>query len=277
MMRRSQTVFHITHWKAGSQWVAEILKYSAPERFVPWRIVNPRAMRGYGMPSFYVKPLKRGSIYGTVYLTRDRFNEVVSGLFWRSQDWTFFYPHRMFSNWWNYGIRKSPYRSFVVIRDLRDTLVSLYFSTRKSHQIVVDRLARIRQKLENSSEEDGLIYLLNEVLPASARIQASWIDAPEVLLLRYEDILGNEYIFFEQLADYCQIKISRERLHDIVHPNIFETATGRKRGDEDVNAHLRKGIAGDWHNYFTERVKEEFKRQFGKLLIDTGYEKDLTW
>ena len=30
----SPTVFHITHWKAGSQWVAEILKYSDIERFV---------------------------------------------------------------------------------------------------------------------------------------------------------------------------------------------------------------------------------------------------
>ena len=277
MMNKPQTVFHITHWKAGSQWVAEILKQSAPERFVPWRIANPKAMRGYGMPSFYVEPVSRGKIYGTVYLTCERFQKVVSGLFWRSQDWTFFYPRRLLGNWWNFGIRKNPFRCFVVIRDLRDTLISLYFSTKKSHELIVDRLSRIRHRLDDLNEEDGLIYLMDKVLIESAAIQASWIHVEDILLLRYEDILGNEHTFFEQLIEYCQIDISRERLHDIVYYNVFEAVTGRKRGEQDVNAHLRKGIAGDWRNYFTVRVKKEFKKQYGKLLIDTGYEKDLNW
>jgi lipopolysaccharide transport system ATP-binding protein len=277
MMRRSQTVFHITHWKAGSQWVAEILKYSAPERFVPWEVAKPRAMQVYGTPSFYVKPLKRGSIYGTVYLTRDRFNEVVSGLFWRTREGTFIYPRRIFNNWMNYRIMRSPCRCFAVIRDLRDTLVSLYFSIKNSHRIANDRLARIRHRLDGLSQEGGLLYLLDEELPSSAAIQSSWIGAPGVLLLRYEDILGNELDFFENLIEYCEINVSRERLHDIVGYNIFEVAAGRKRGEEDVNAHLRKGIAGDWHNHFTERLKIEFKRQYGKLLVETSYEKDLNW
>jgi Sulfotransferase domain len=278
MISRLPTIFHITHPKAGSQWVAEILKHSAPERFVPWRIVDPHAILGYGLPRFYVEPFVRGNIYGTIYLTREEFQKTVSGLFWRAKDGTFCYPRRVFGNWWNYRIRRSPYRSFVVIRDLRDTLISLYFSTKQSHELIVDRLTQIRHFLTNSSEEDGLIYLLSEqICQHSARIQASWLGAPDVLLLRYESILSNEYTFFEQLTEYCQIDVSRERLQDTVRSNIFAVATGRKRGDEDVNAHLRKGIVGDWRNHFTERVKTQFKRQYGKLLIDTGYEKDLSW
>lgn len=271
------TIFHITHWKAGSQWVAEILKRSAPQRFVPWKIADPHAMQGYGRPSFYIEPLVPGSIYGTVYLTREEFRKIVFGLFWRAKDGSFFYPRRVLGNWWNYRIRHSPCRSFVVIRDLRDTLISLYFSAKHSHQLIVDRLTQIRNVLTSSSEEDGLIFLLNEVLPDFAKIQASWIGVHDVLLLRYENILGNEYTFFEQLAEYCQIDVSRERLQTVVRNSIFEAATGRARGDEDVNAHLRKGIAGDWRNYFTVKVKTKFKKQYGKLLIDTGYEKDLDW
>src|ERR1700752_104725 len=277
MMSKLPTVFHITHWKAGSQWVAEILKQSAPERFVPWKITDSHTIQDYRMPSFYVEHLKRGKIYGTVYLTQNRFNQVVNGLFWRGDDRTFFYPHRMFSNWWNYGIRKNACRSFVVIRDLRDTLISLYFSTKYSHKITNNRLARIRQRLEGLNEEDGLIYLFEEELPTSAAIQISWIGVPDVLLMRSEHILEHEYAFFEQLIEYCQIDVSRERLHNIVHYNIFEAVTGRRRGEQDVNAHLRKGIAGDWRNYFTDRVKTEFKKQYGKLLIDAGYEKNLDW
>lgn len=274
MTNRPSTVFHITHWKAGSQWVAEILKQSAPERFVGWEIADPHANGGLGIPNFYAKPLVPGKIYGTVYLNSKRFQNVVFGFIGRSREGS---PFRAIINWLNFSLRRSPIRSFVVIRDLRDTLISLYFSTKYSHQIVVDRLARIRHMLDSLSEENGLIYLLDEVLPESVAIQTSWIDAPDVLVLRYENILDNEYAFFERLVDYCQINVSRERLQDIVRYNVFESAAGRKRGVEDINAHLRKGIAGDWHNYFTERVKTEFKKQYGQLLIDTGYEKDTNW
>ena len=32
------TVFHLTHPKAGSQWIREMLKYAAPNRFVGQRV-----------------------------------------------------------------------------------------------------------------------------------------------------------------------------------------------------------------------------------------------
>lgn len=278
MANTCPTIFHITHWKAGSQWVAEILKHSAPERFVPWQLIDdPSALGGAGMPIFYVKPISPGKLYGTVYLRRNRFYEILNGRYWKEGQWSLFYPRRIINNWWNYRIRHSPVRLFVINRDLRDTLVSLYFSTKKSHKVIVDQLSNIRKTLDGLDEEDGLLYIMRDVLPGSARIQKSWINAPEVLPLKYEDILDNEYEFFEELIDYCEINISREKLHNIVRYNIFEVATGRKRGQEDANAHLRKGIAGDWRNYFTEKIKKEFKKKYGQLLIDTGYEKNMEW
>jgi len=33
-MKKQPTIFHITYHKAGSQWVAEILKHCAPERLL---------------------------------------------------------------------------------------------------------------------------------------------------------------------------------------------------------------------------------------------------
>jgi hypothetical protein len=37
------------------------------------------------------------------------------------------------------------------------------------------------------------------------------------------------------------------------------------------NAHQRKAIAGDWRNYFSERVKQAFKARYGDLLVASGY------
>jgi lipopolysaccharide transport system ATP-binding protein len=52
---------------------------------------------------------------------------------------------------------------------------------------------------------------------------------------------------------------------------------GRSKGTEDPVSHYRKGIAGDWRNYFTPRVADAFKKRFGDILIAAGYEKDLNW
>ena len=59
---------------------------------------------------------------------------------------------------------------------------------------------------------------------------------------------------------------------------IASKCTGRKPGNEDIQAHERKGIAGDWRNYFTDRVSTELGRVcYGSLLVATGYEKGFAW
>jgi hypothetical protein len=63
-----------------------------------------------------------------------------------------------------------------------------------------------------------------------------------------------------------------------VSKNRFERLThGRERGQENVKSHERKGIAGDWRNYFDDQVKDVFKARYGDLLIATGYERDSEW
>lgn len=38
------------------------------------------------------------------------------------------------------------------------------------------------------------------------------------------------------------------------------------RGDENLSAHERKGISGDWVNHFTSKVRDKFNRLYGDLL-----------
>lgn len=79
------------------------------------------------------------------------------------------------------------------------------------------------------------------------------------------------------LADECELTIDHARPSEIVLANRFEQLTGRCRGTEDRLAHERKGIAGDWHGHLQGRVKTEFKRRYGELLVATGYEQDVSW
>src|SRR6476620_11750349 len=111
------SIFHVTHWKAGSQWLYRILKELAPER-----TVTPLL----GRKHFLEEPLRAGFVYPTVYVTREQFHSV------RLPD---------------------DHRRFLVIRDLRDTLVSGYYSIRYSHPMQDARMVKWRAHLEAASVE----------------------------------------------------------------------------------------------------------------------------
>lgn len=99
-----------------------------------------------------------------------------------------------------------------------------------------------------------------------------------VYMLRYEDLLKDtEGVMMNMLTDFFNIEVDEKRLKQIVHKFSFENQTKRKNGVEDPNSFLRKGIVGDWKNYFNEDAKRIFKEHAGNELIRLGYEKDLNW
>lgn len=235
------TVFHVTHHKAGSQWIHRIFQTLAYERVVLPEVLNNQ---------FLNQPVKRGAIYPTLYVTREQFESVS---------------------------RPRHSRHFVVIRDLRDTLISLYFSLKNSHKLLTDLMRTRRTALNELNQEDGLLYLIDCGLTPMAQVQWSWVTA-RVERIRYEDLLvRDEAILAGLLLDYCRLKVNPGRLREVIRSHRFEAQAGRKPGDEDALAHERKGIAGDWRNYFTDRVATEFKRCYGSLLVATGYEQGFSW
>jgi lipopolysaccharide transport system ATP-binding protein len=147
-----------------------------------------------------------------------------------------------------------------------------------SHRILVPGQDQRRALLNSLSIEEGLLHALDVGLPGSARIQQSWLEAGEELL-HYEDLLlRDEEILVPLLTRKCSLGVSAETVRKAIASCRFEKLTGgRSRGEEDVTSHERKGVAGDWRNHFTERVKREFKARYGDLLIATGYEKDHAW
>ena len=215
------TVFHVTHWKAGSQWINKILQQITQDRIVLPQLDEKQ---------FLDQELISGAVYPTVYVTKEQFQSVVL-------------PEN--------------YRKFIIIRDLRDTLISGYYSIRYSHAVIDESLARWRERLE---------------VMTTARIQESWLKAGEVCI-RYEDLLSQDSEILERvLIDHCELPVTSERLGEIVLANRFENLTGgRKPGEESLLAHERKGIAGDWLNHFTPKLSDEFNKRFGDLVVAGGY------
>lgn len=236
------TVFHVTHWKAGSQWIYRILQKCFPDRIVS-PAVGEAQVRHY--------PIRRGGVYPTVYLANDEYAKL-----------------RL----------PEDSKRFVIIRDLRDTLVSAYFSFKISHPVLDDSFAVLRSRLVELDTDGGLLLLMDEFLPHCARIQLSWLESGEPIL-RYEDLLQRDVELLEDtLIRTCGLPLDPASLKRHVEDARFTSLTnGRAPGVEDLAAHERKGVAGDWPNHFSDRVKEAFKARFGGLLALSGYERDLSW
>jgi lipopolysaccharide transport system ATP-binding protein len=235
-------VFHVTHHKAGSQWVNRILHALAFDRLVLPEVESTH---------FTAKPIVPGGIYPTVYVTREQFESV-----------------KLPDNW----------KRFVVIRDLRDTLVSAYFSFKHSHALVHDRAQSQRDFYHSMSVEDGLLHMAENRMAAVAQVQWSWYAAGEELI-KYEDLLTRDEEILERvLLRECQLGVAPGRLREVIRANRFEARTqGRTRGIEDLGSHERKGVAGDWKNHFTDKIAKAVKERFGSLLVATGYEKGFNW
>ena len=236
-------IFHITHCRAGSQWIRNILAACEPNRIVPPdQVTEPSLRRG----------IKAGRIYAAAYLTREEFLRLP---------------------------RPTNSRHFLVLRDLRDTLVSGYFSVKVSHALHSQEMLRQRAVLnEIGSEEEGLLYMMDHWLPPVAKIQRSWLESGEPFI-RYTDLICRDTEILERvLIGQCGLPTPPQRLRQAIDNYRFEKVTnGRQLGHEDVTSHARKGTPGDWLSHFSPRLKHVFKVRYGGLLIAAGYEKDASW
>jgi hypothetical protein len=146
---------------------------------------------------------------------------------------------------------------------------------------------------------------------APYRCMAEWdYNRTDVLEMRYEDLITNAYDAFLNAFDFLQLLapdelggaslarhlrsiLTRRFLRPLrpalpqlpswnilaaVYDNRYAKKTaGRARGTEDRQSHYRKGVAGDWRNYFQEQHRQRFNELYGDILIRLGYESSSSW
>ncbi|SFR36411.1 Sulfotransferase domain-containing protein [Robiginitalea myxolifaciens] len=194
-------------------------------------------------------------------------------------------------------------RIVYLVRDGRDVMVSLYF-----HQLIWNEKNKLNPKdviyhrkqtgfkdfedvkgnmldfihytfTEQPSKLQHFTYMGNW-----ATYNRSWIAQREqsdenIYLVRYEDLLldafGTMKDMFEGFFDIEAV--DEEKLRQTVQKFSFENQAKRKKGQEDKNSFLRKGISGDWKNYFGPAEREAYNHYAGDVLQALGYEQDESW
>ena len=163
----------------------------------------------------------------------------------------------------------------VLFRDLRDVAISNYFYVRQTPwHLEYDVYA-------DCDLESGLEAFAERTLGPYADWVRSWHDnhQPESgLIVRYEEMLDDSHAVLRSIVDHFKLDADDALVNQIVEANQFKRlAAGRESGEQSESSFFRKGVAGDWKNQFTPRLRDVYKRVIGDFLIDYGYEEDLSW
>lgn len=169
-----------------------------------------------------------------------------------------------------------------IMRDPRDTLVSMYFSHRSSHALIHKEIERDRIALADLDVQEGLDYLLRESVffRRIARELEDWpAENRNFYETTFERLTADPGAEFAAMLSFLDLAVDSEHLDRILQRNSFSalrTEWATRHPDAEVN-HYRRGKAGDWRVHLVGDVKEKFRERYGPLLVKLGYETDLDW
>ncbi len=165
-----------------------------------------------------------------------------------------------------------------VYRDPRDMLVShVFYATEMHkghgmHRYYTETLTTMEERLNAAIQ--GVDEPGAELSPIRAKYEGylGWLDVPEVLCLRFEDLILDRRAALGRLLDYLVERGLRPLLPREQELAILEQAIAPKRSGT-----FRKGQPGNWKEHFTPANRAFFKEQTGDLLCRMGYEQDTNW
>lgn len=102
-------------------------------------------------------------------------------------------------------------------------------------------------------------------------------DDANVLFLKYEDLKKDLLSHVRMISQFLNKPLSDELLNRITEQCTFNGMMKNAksyllRGTEDGPKLLRKGVVGDWENYFTPEQSERFDKELLAKLDGTGLE-----
>ena len=243
-------VAFLTQGKAGSQWIADVLSDPRILAFVP----SMRFKRASG-PEFRMSDWARegdnffaGPIFSVAY-----------------PEWEYF--------------RRPGDKAIWVIRDPRDSLISWAFSIAYSH-LTEPHVELIREPLLSLSLRGKLLIAMYTHWEV-AWIIRSWAGrtpSASEYPTTYERLVADQHAEFGAMFDFLGWGIPQGVLQEVVDSLAFRRRSGgRDAGELNIFSHYRRGVAGDWRNYFDRGLGRLFEQACPQLLIELGYESNESW
>lgn len=168
--------------------------------------------------------------------------------------------------------------SVFVYRDPRDMIIShIFYATEilqdhAMHHYYTEELSTMEQRINTAilGVNEGDLHMRG----VKARYEAyqGWLENPDVLCLRFEDLILRQSSALNQLLDYLENKGGFSQVGREIAVGYLQAAVVPKKSGT-----FRKGKPGNWREYFTQANITLFKQMAGDILIQLDYEKDLDW
>ena len=199
-----------------------------------------------------------------------------------------------------YGVQRNK-KVICLVRDGRDVTVSYYF-----HQLFLnDKTSLNKKEIKYYTKLYGFedvndvktnmpkfISHLNSHVPSKffhflfpgtwSEFYKQWVNYSNknsnVLFVKYENLRLEPLFELKKILNFLEVEnISDGRIQQIIRKHSFKAKTQRKSGMENRKSFMRKGIVGDWKNYFTQDAIKEFKKHGQEGLELLNYEQNDTW
>lgn len=174
-----------------------------------------------------------------------------------------------------------------VVRDGRDVAVSMMFYAYRrfrSEKYYAERFPSLCDMNQDNHADIFPRFLVEWFEhPVGCRQNwpqhaAQWTNADNVIVVKYEDFSRDAVSALRFMLLNLGIEEPDERLIELtVEKYSFERQTRRKAGEENIQSNKRKGIIGDWKNYFSPKAAELFHKKAGDILMRLDYESDPAW
>ncbi|XP_027710309.1 sulfotransferase family cytosolic 1B member 1-like [Vombatus ursinus] len=252
---RPEDVWIITYPKSGTTWVSEIMDLIKNDGSVEKQEQIPIVQR---------VPMMESAAPGTLPSGTENLEKMPSPRFVKSHLPIALLP----KNFW-----ESDCKIIYVARNAKDVAVSYYnFDRMNKFHPEPGTFAEYLEKFMSGNVAYGSWY---------EHVTSWWEKKKDhpILYLFYEDIKEDPKREIRKIMEFLGKKLDEEALDRIVQLTSFETMKDNSLVnyrllpttlmDHSISPFMRKGIAGDWKNYFTVAQNEKFDADYEKKMSGT--------
>lgn len=121
-------------------------------------------------------------------------------------------------------------------------------------------------------------YIVHEGMRYFCAIAREWLAHECVVAVRYEKLISDPISALMSALGKANVHVDEQAIKKVVGQLTFNGLSGgRAPGQEQKSSHFRKGVAGDYANYFSTTHKAICKLMIGDFLIEQGYEPNYLW
>lgn len=149
----------------------------------------------------------------------------------------------------------------ILYRDPRDTLVSSYFYNTK----------RKGTYFSDDGFYDFFLKYIQSHRQSYESIAIEWLRYGNLFSIKYEKMVADTEREMTKLMEFLNVRTDIDLSTIISKYSFNKLSGGREKGEEDVTHHYRKGIIGDWQNWFDDRMEQIYMHEFGDIHYGLGY------